>query len=151
MSEENIEELRKRLDNLEYKEIKPIKEEITSIKVNLAENSLLTKQNIEQNKNLSETMSILKETLLEICTSIKLTNKDTKSLADNVKILSSQVVTLDDKVDQKFDEIDKKVQCVDDKSKIDTSTIIKDFVRNWLGVGMGLGAIIYFIFQMIVK
>lgn len=139
MSENRLDDVEKKIDALQYKEINPLKEDVNDIKVNLAENNVLTKQAIETSDKLSDTMMTLRETMVEICTSMKASNKTSEELADNVKKLSSQVVTLDRKVEDKFTE-------VDDKSKVD---ILKWITDNWLSVILAIGAFGYIITQTI--
>ena len=44
MNEEQIEDLKKRVDHIEYGDIKDIKEDMAQMKVDMATNNLLTKQ-----------------------------------------------------------------------------------------------------------
>ena len=57
---ELYEELKDKVNKLEYTEIKKIKEDISQIKIDLNTNNILTKQSIETSKQLSEAMGIFK-------------------------------------------------------------------------------------------
>ena len=50
---ELYEELKDKVNKLEYTEIKKIKEDISQIKIDLNTNNILTKQSIETSKQLS--------------------------------------------------------------------------------------------------
>lgn len=144
-----LEEVKKKINHLEYDEIKNIKDEITNIKVNLAENNLLTKQCINSNEKLNETMISVKDTMITMSESMRQTNKVSEELALSVKSLGNKVDTMDDKFSNKFQEVDDKIKIVDNKTKVDlaetttngiSSSIIKGIM--WLLCGGGLIAII---------
>ena len=146
MGDEIVEDLKKRMDNLQYKELQPLKDEINNIKVNLAENNLLTKQCTESNEKMSNTLDSLKETMISVAQSVKDSNKISSELAETVKNLNNKVTSVENKMDNKFEDVYKKVNKVDDKAKIDIVKWLKD---NWFGAVMAIGAIAYIISQML--
>lgn len=146
MDNEIVEDLEKRMDNLQYKELQPLKDEINNIKVNLAENNLLTKQCTESNEKMSNTLDSLKETMISVAQSVKDSNKISSELAETVKNLNNKVTSVENKMDNKFEDVYKKVNKVDDKAKIDIVKWLKD---NWFGAVMAIGAIAYIISQML--
>ena len=146
MDNEIVEDLKKRMDNLQYKELQHLKDEINNIKVNLAENNLLTKQCTESNEKMSNTLDSLKETMISVAQSVKDSNKISSELAETVKNLNNKVTSVENKMDNKFEDVYKKVNKVDDKAKIDIAKWLKD---NWFGAVMAIGAIAYIISQML--
>ena len=146
MDNEIVEDLEKRMDNLQYKELQHLKDEINNIKVNLAENNLLTKQCTESNEKMSNTLDSLKETMISVAQSVKDSNKISSELAETVKNLNNKVTSVENKMDNKFEDVYKKVNKVDDKAKIDIVKWLKD---NWFGAVMAIGAIAYIISQML--
>jgi hypothetical protein len=85
-------------------------------------------------------MICLKESLIQMAESMKVNNRVSEELAENVKMLSKQVVTLDEKVDDKFAE-------VDNKSKVD---ILQWLKNNWFAI-VGDVAIIGYMISKITK
>ena len=49
-----FEELKKKIDHLEYDEINPMKEDINEIKISITSNDLLIKQALESNRKVSD-------------------------------------------------------------------------------------------------
>ena len=141
-----LEEVKRKINHLEYDEIKNIKDEIGNIKVNLAENSLLTKQSVDSNEKLNDTMTSVKDTMLVMSESMRQSNKVSEELALSVKSLGTKVDIMDDKFGNKFQEVDNRINGVNDKSKIDILEWIK---QNWFGVVMSVGAIAYIATQVI--
>lgn len=143
---EEISDLKKKVAHLEYDEIKNIKDEIGNIKVNLAENNLLTKQCVDSNEKLNDTMNSVKDTMIIMSESMKQSNKVSEELTLSVKSLGTKVDIMDDKFGSKFQEVDNKINGVNDKSKIDILDWLKN---NWFGVVAGVGVIIYISTQII--
>ena len=143
---EEISDLKKKMNHIEYEEIKNIKDEIGNIKVNLAENNLLTKQCVDSNEKLNDTMTSVKDTMLVMSESMKQSNKVSEELTLSIKSLGTKVDTMDNKFGTKFQEVDNKINGVNDKSKIDILDWLK---RNWFGVVMGIGVIVYLSTQVI--
>lgn len=137
-----VEDLKKKVNHLEYEEIKGIKEDISNIKADLKVNNILTQQSIESSEKLSSTLDNVKDTMLIMSESMKRSNEVSENLANSVK-------SLENKVDTKFDEQEKRMDEIDDKSKIDIVRSGRDTIYSnlWkyvliaLGCG-GLGTII---------
>ena len=56
---DSFEDLKKKVDHLEYDEINPMKEDISQMKITLSNNDLLTKQALESNERLSRAIDVL--------------------------------------------------------------------------------------------
>lgn len=143
---ELYEELKDKVNKLEYTEIKKIKEDVSQIKIDLNTNNILTKQSIETSKQLSEAMGSFKETMIEMGQSLKDGNRISSELAETVKNLNDKVDNVENKMSSKFSEFDSRIESIDDKSKIDILAWIKN---NWFGCVMGIGALVYVITQFI--
>lgn len=146
MSIDELEDLRNRVDNLQYKEIQPLKDDIAQIRVNLAEDNLLTKQCTESNKKMSDTLDSLKDTMINIAQSVKDSNQISSELAQTVKNLNDKVQGVEQKMDDKFDDVYKRVNNVDEKAKID---IVEWMKSNWFPMILGIGALVYAISKFI--
>ena len=130
---DDLSDLRKKINDLEYKEIKPLKDTLTEVRIEVSNNSLLTQQAIENSKKLSETMDSVKEAMIRISESVNNTNKIYTDLSDNVDELTNKVDNLDEKVEKRIDNIE-------DKGKFDIIGYIKN---NFITIIMFAGAIIY--------
>jgi outer membrane murein-binding lipoprotein Lpp len=137
---EKIQDLESKVNKLEYEEIKGIKEEIKTIQINLAENNILTRQSVESTDKLSDTLTTVKETMIQMSESMKTNNRVSEELASSVKSLNHQVNGLEDKMDCKFKEVDIKIREQEDKNKFDIMLWIKD---NWISLVVGVGVIFY--------
>lgn len=130
---EVVEDLKKKVEHLEYEEIKEIKDKIGKIEINLNTNNILTKQSVETTNRLTETMDCVKETMIEMSQSIKQSNEVSKDLTKNVSELGEQVSRLDEKVND-----------IDNKSKFD---IMKFLSGNWISIVGTATLIIYILFN----
>lgn len=126
---EAVEDLKKKVEHLEYEEIKEIKDKIGKIEIDLNTNNILTKQSIETTNKLSETMNCVRETMIEMSQSIKQGNEVSKILTESVGELGKKVSRLDDKVND-----------MDEKSKVD---ILQFLQKNWLTIVAVIGIISY--------
>lgn len=147
--EEVINELKKRVNNIEYKEIKEFREKMCSMEVSLNQANLLTESCIKSNEKMSDTLNSVKETMIIMSESMKQGNKVSEELANSVKSLGSQVNSLDNKMDEKFTEVDKKINQIDDKGKFDWELWIKNNFMKIIGRIMGIIGIIYIVIQYI--
>lgn len=135
---DGLEALAKRVDKIEYTDIKNMNNELTEIKLDLRENNLLTKQSIEMNAKLSDTMDSFKSAMIEITHSIKESNKETAGLGRKMDSLEDKVNRTNDKMDEKFKELKSKVESVDDKAKVDILVWCKN---NWFKLAISFGLI----------
>ena len=130
---EEIQDLRRKVNHLEYDEIKKLDEKITNVKDEVAEvkkdlslNSLLTQQSIDTQKDLKDTMDAVKMAMYEITASVKESNANSVRLTEKVEKLGTRFNDMEQKVDNGFKESDKKIQELDNKSKIDFVSCFKD-------------------------
>ena len=133
---DELETLKKRVDKIEYTDIKNINTELTEIKLDLRENNLLTKQSIEMNAKLSETVDRFKDTMVEITLSLKELNRVSLDSGRKMDSFEDKLNRTNAKMDEKFAELKSEVESVDDKGKVDLLIWCRD---NWFKLAVSLG------------
>ena len=124
-----LENFGKKIDHIEYDDIRELREEVQTIKVDLAKNNVLTEQNTQAMDNMSKTMNSVRETMIQITGAIDSVSSANKELAINIK-----------QQNDKIDEIKLRQDEMEDKSKFD----IMDFIRNnFVGIIVGSGLLIH--------
>lgn len=121
----DIEELSRKVDKLEYTEIKGIKSRIEQIEKDVLRNDLLTEAVIKSNTKLSESIDSMKDTMI--------------ALTENVKDSTNRIVNLDSKVNK----LEEKINSVDEKGKFDILTWVKNNFVSTLIALAGLTSLIY--------
>ena len=86
---QNLDKTNKRIDHLEYEEIKSIKDDVSKIQINLSNNNLLTQQSIDTTNKLSETMDSIKESKFYSEGALGELNPTLKTVLDILKGISS--------------------------------------------------------------
>lgn len=117
-------------------DIRCLRSSMTDIKENLAKNNVLTEQCVRSNEKLSETMDIFKDTMCEITSSLKDSNRVTSDLAKKMESFETKLNDTNDKMDEKFNELRGEVELVDGKSKVDVLEWLK---TNWIKLAILLG------------
>lgn len=146
--EQLYEDLKKRVDHLQYDEINPLKAEVNDMKISLSNNNLLTKQVMESNQKLSDSMDILKTTMVEVAQSVKDSNRINGEITKTIEELNKKIGSVENNTSKSLDEFNKKLDNLDDKSKIDILSWCKS---KWFEIVLGLGALTYVIAQLISK
>ena len=123
-----FDELKSKINHLEYDEIKPIKEDISDIKIKMNTNDLLTKQALECNEKLSGAIDILKNTMVEVSQSVKDSNRINTEITKTIEELNKKIASVEIRIDE-----------IDNKSKLDIVIWLKN---NWFGI-VGIIGIIY--------
>lgn len=131
---EEINDLKKKINHLEYEEIKGLKEDISKITLDLNTNNILTQQSVEVAKKLDETMASVRDTMLDISIKLGETEKTNQELKTNVQHLNS-----------KFERLETKVEENEDSKKIDVVVWLK---KNFISVIMSVGILGYILSQM---
>lgn len=129
-----LEDLKEKVQHLEYNEIKVLREDVNQIKVDLGKNNLLTEQMINSNDKLSDAISTMKEAMIEVKDSIKNTNDISKNLTNEVGDLSKKVDTMEEKITK-----------VDNKGKFEVVSFIS---KNIVPIIAVLGVLIYWYLQI---
>ena len=151
---EELDELKKKVNHLEYDEIKTLKDDITQIKIDLNTNNLLTQQSIKSNEKLSTTLESVQTAMFEITESLKDSNKISTELTQTVSNLNNKVDVLSDNTSERLQEFDNKITAIDNKSKIDITELEKDKfsdnAKKYL-VGGGSVGFIILLFELLTK
>ena len=120
MGTDEIDDLRKRIDNLQYKELEPLKEKVNDFAVTLERNNTLTDMCIKTNDKMSATLDSVKDTMIKLSDSVTNANKISTQLTENVEKLNNTV-----------DKMEERIVSVDNKGKVDILTMIKE---NWIRI-----------------
>ncbi|MBQ0112767.1 MAG: hypothetical protein KBT03_06535, partial [Bacteroidales bacterium] len=144
--EVDIQDLKKKVEHLEYDRIQGIEKDINQLKIDFTENNVLTKQMVDTNEKLSSTMSVMQTTMVELAQSVKDSNKISSELTKTVEGLNNKITQVDKTTNDRFQIMENKIDDIDDKSKIDIVAWLKN---NWFGTVMGIGAIVYAVSQFI--
>ena len=130
-----FEELKKKIEHLEYDEIKPIKQDINEMKITLSNNDLLTKQALESNQKLSSALDILKNTMVEVSQSVKDSNRINTEINKTIEELNKKIAS-----------VETKIKEIDEKSKLDIVLWLKN---NWFGI-VGILGVLYTILKGVI-
>ena len=134
-----FDELRSKINHLEYDEIKPMKEDINEMKITLSNNDLLTKQALESNKKVSDSLEVLKGTMIEVSQSIKDSNRINNEITKTIEELNKKVGAVETNTQETLRAFGDKIEEIDNKSKLDIMIWLKN---NWFGI-VGIIGIIY--------
>ena len=138
-----FEDLKKKIDHLEYDEINPMKEDINEIKIALTSNDLLIKQALESNKKVSDSLEVLKDTMVEVSRSVRDSNRINDEITKTIEELNKRIGSVDNNTKEALEKFECKITEIDNKSKLDVMLWIKN---NWFGI-VGIIGIIYTIIK----
>lgn len=130
-----FEELKGKINHLEYDEIKPLKDDVNDIKLKINTNDLLTKQALENNEKLSYAIDTLKDTMVEISQSVKDSNR-----------INGEITKTIEELNKKITSVEVRINEIDDKSKLDIVLWLKN---NWFGI-VGILGILYTIIKTMI-
>lgn len=138
-----LEDFKKKIDHLEYDEINPMKEDINDIKVNISKYDLLIKQALESNKKVSDSLEVLKDTMVEVSRSVRDSNRINDEITKTIEELNKRISSVDNNTKDALEKFETKITEIDNKSKLDIMLWIKN---NWFGI-VGVIGIIYTIIK----
>ena len=138
-----FEDLKKKIDHLEYDEINPMKEDINEIKITLTSNDLLVKQALESNKKVSDSLEVLKDTMVEVSRSVRDSNRINDEITKTIEELNKRISSVDNNTKDALEKFETKITEIDNKSKLDIILWLKN---NWFGI-VGILGIIYTIIK----
>lgn len=130
VSLDEFKDLKKKIEHLEYDEIKTIKEEVSDMKNNMTRTETLLEQNIKSSDRLSDTLDKVQDTMTHLSESMQHNNKA-------VDKLSNKVTNLEEKIDK-----------VEDDGKISVSSMFKE---HWFNIMIVFGMILYILFKQYIK
>ena len=138
-----LEDLKKKIDHLEYDEINPMKEDINEIKVSISKYDLLIKQALESNKKVSDSLEVLKDTMVEVSRSVRDSNRINDEITKTIEELNKRISSVDNNTQDALEKFETKITEIDNKSKLDIMLWVKN---NWFGI-VGVIGIIYTIIK----
>jgi chromosome segregation ATPase len=130
VSLDEFKDLKKKIEHLEYDEIKTIKEEVSDMKNNMTRTETLLEQNIKSSDRLSDTLDKVQDTMTHLSESMQHNNKA-------VDKLSNKVTNLEEKIDK-----------VENDGKISISSM---FNEHWFNIMIAFGMILYILFGQYIK
>ena len=134
-----LEDLRKKIDHLEYDEINPMKEDINEIKLNIGRYDLLINQALESNKKVSDSLEVLKDTMVEVSRSVRDSNRINDEITKTIEELNKRICGVENNTKETLKIFEGKIDEIDNKSKLDIVLWLKN---NWFGV-IGILGLIY--------
>ena len=140
---DSFEELKKKIDHLEYDEINPMKEDINDIKITLSNNDILVKQALESNKKVSDSLEVLKDTMLEVSRSVRDSNRINDEITKTIEELNRRICSVEGNTKETLKTFSEKIAEIDNKSKLDIMLWMKN---NWFGI-VGILGILYTILK----
>ena len=138
-----FDELKSKINHLEYDEIKPMKDDINEMKITLSNNDLLTKQALDSNKKVSDSLEVLKGTMIEVSQSIKDSNRINNEITKTIEELNKKIGAVETNTQETLKTFGNKLEEIDNKSKLDIVLWLKN---NWFGI-VGIIGIIYTIIK----
>lgn len=150
MSVEEIDNLKSRIDNLEYKDIKEIKEDVNQIKIDQAKIGIITENATKAIEKLNATLDSSRETMIAMAQSIKDSNNISSELTNAVEKLNTKVDNIEEKMDTNFEDVYSNIRKIDNKMKVDVGVIVKDAVQRWGILIIIGGAIVYGVVKLFV-
>ena len=115
-------ELKKRVNHIEYEDLKEIRGDIQEIREDMAKSHVLLKQNIDSSEKLNNTLTTVQNTMIQLSENIKHTNETTSAL-------SNKVSNLEEKIDK-----------VENHGKLD---MMEWWQKNWVNVIILVGVVAY--------
>ena len=119
-------ELKKRVNHIEYEDLKEIRGDIQEIREDMAKNHVLLKQNIDSSEKLNNTLTTVQNTMIQLSENIKHTNETTSAL-------SNKVSNLEEKIDK-----------VENHGKLD---MMEWWQKNWVNVIILVGVVAYVVLE----
>lgn len=141
-----FEDLKKKIEHLEYDEINPMKEDINDIKISMTSNDLLIKQALESNKKVSDSLEVLKDTMVEVSQSVRNSNRINDEITKTIEELNKRICSVDDNTKNTLKAFSDKIEEIDNKSKLDIMLWLRN---NWFGI-IGIIGILYTIIKNII-
>ena len=115
-------ELKKRVNHIEYEDLKEIRGDIQEIREDMAKNHVLLKQNIDSSEKLNNTLTTVQNTMIQLSENIKHTNETTSALSNKVSNLEA------------------KIDKVENHGKLD---MMEWWQKNWVNVIILVGVVAY--------
>lgn len=125
-----LDEVKKRVNHIEYEDIKEIRNDIQDIREDMVKYNVLLEQNIASSDKLNDTLNTVQNAMIQLTENVKNSNQATIAL-------SNKVSTLESKIDK-----------VEDNGKLDMH---EWWQKNWVNVILLLGVMAYIVLGQYVK
>lgn len=139
-SEEEIKKLQKKIEALEYKDIKRIEEKIKEIEINYTSNNVYTEQNTKVIEGINTTMSCMQETLIKLSIAFEGYGKTIEQLLDSSKTTNveiSEIKQTQNRLAKDFSKHEKEIMDMkkditqnEEKSKFDFILFVKNHISE---------------------
>ena len=126
----HCDELKKRVNHIEYEDLKEIRGDIQEIREDMAKNHVLLKQNIDSSEKLNNTLTNVQNTMIQLSENIKHTNETTSALSNKVS------------------HLEEKIDKVENHGKLD---MMEWWQKNWVNVIILVGVVAYIVLGQYVK
>lgn len=123
-----------------------MKKDLIDMKITLSNNDLLTQQSVETTKKLSETMEVMKTTMVEVAQSVKDSNRINGEMTKTIEELSKKISSVESSTKQSINCFSEKLDKIDNKGKLD---IVEWLKSKWFEVVTAIGVLIYAISQYV--
>ena len=117
----------------------PMKDDINEIKLTLNTNDMLIKQALESNKKVSDSLEVLKDTMVEVSRSVRDSNRINDEITKTIEELNKRIGSVDNNTKDALEKFACKITEIDNKSKLDIMLWVKN---NWFGI-VGILGIVY--------
>lgn len=124
------EELKKKVNHIEYEDLKEIRGDIQEIREDMVKHHVLLEQNISSSEKLNDTLNTVQHTMIQLTESMKNNNEVTVALSNKVS------------------KLETKIDKVEDDSKLDMREWWK---KNWVNVILLAGVVAYLVLGQYVK
>ena len=124
------EELRKRVNHLEYEDMKEMRADIQEIREDMVKHHVLLEQNISSSEKLNDTLNTVQHTMIQLTESMKNNNEATVALS------------------RKVSHLEEKIDKVEDSTKLDMGEWWR---KNWVNVIMLAGVVAYIVLGQFIK
>ena len=124
----DFDDLRNRVNHLEYEELKEVRRDVQTIKEDMVKNNVLLQQSIASSEKLNATLDTVQTTMVQLTESMKHNTDTTNSLSKKVSNLEEKIDTVDDKVNK--------------RTNIDVSEWLQ---KNWFNLVIIIGIVVYIV------
>lgn len=124
------EELKKRVNHLEYEDLKEIRGDIQDIREDMVKHHVLLEQNISSSEKLNDTLNTVQHTMIQLTESMKNNNEATIAL------------------NHKVSDLENKIDKVENHGKLD---MMEWWQKNWVNVIILAGVVAYIALGQFVK
>ncbi len=131
-----LENIGKKVDKIEYTDIKEIRSQIRDLQLDLTKNNVLTEKNTEAMNNMSNTMEHVRETMVQLSGAVECISRTNQELATNLK---QQNVKIDEQ-NVKIDELRARQDEYEEKGKFDILLFLK---KNFVTIIVACGVLGY--------